>query len=104
MMTMTHPLLTETGDGDLVFWVFVQPGAARAKVVGPYLDSLKLRVSAPPERGKANDEVCALLATTLHVRRADVRVDLGHASRRKRVRIVGGATAATVELLDALLR
>ncbi len=95
--------VTVTEGGDAVFWVFVQPGAVRAQVTGPYIDCLRLRVTAAPERGRANDEVEALLARTLEVARRDVRIELGAASRRKRVRIVGGASPAVMGRLVALL-
>ena len=46
----------------------VVPGARRSQVVGRLGESWKLRVHAAPERGRANDEVVALLAETLGLR------------------------------------
>lgn len=76
-------------DGDVVVAVYVQPGASRPGVVGPHGDALKVRVTAAPERGKANAALVGLLADALAVRPADVEVVSGHASRRKRVRLRG---------------
>lgn len=75
--------------GGVVLTVYVQPGAARAGVVGRYGDALKLKVAAPPERGKANAAVSKLLAAELGVRAADVEIVSGHGGRRKRVHIAG---------------
>lgn len=75
--------------GGVVLTVFVQPGAARAGVVGCHGDALKLKVAAAPERGKANAAVVALLAAELGVRPSDVEVLSGHGSRRKRVHVAG---------------
>lgn len=50
---------------------------------------LKLRVSAPPERGKANAAVEALLAEALGLSRENVRIVAGHGSARKIVEIAG---------------
>jgi uncharacterized protein len=76
-------------DGAVVLTLHVQPGAARTGVVGRYGDALKVRVAAPPERGRANAAVVRLLAAELGVPPSDVEVVSGRASRRKRVRIHG---------------
>ena len=44
--------------------VHVQPGAGRTAVVGRHGTAPKVRVAAPPERGRANDTCDALLAET----------------------------------------
>ncbi len=75
--------------------VAVQPGARTDEVVGRHGDGWKVRVTAPPADGKANEAVVALLARTLGVHRRDVTISAGHTSRRKRVRIEG-LDAATV--------
>jgi len=49
--------------------------------------SRKLRVRAVPENGKANEEVCAFLATHFGVRREQVRIVSGATVQRKRIRI-----------------
>jgi uncharacterized protein len=67
----------------------VSPGAGRSAVVGRHGDAWKLRVAAPPERGRANASVIDLLATSLEVRRPDVRIVGGTVSRDKVVEIVG---------------
>ena len=75
--------------------VVVSPGAKRSEVVGRQGDAWKLRVAAPPERGRANAAVCALLAEALGVPAASVRVAAGTTSRRKMVEVDG---LDTVEL------
>ena len=67
----------------------VSPGAGRSAVVGRHGDAWKLRVAAPPERGRANASVVNLLATSLEIRRPDVRIVGGAVSRDKVVEIVG---------------
>ena len=49
----------------------------------------KVRVSAPPEDGKANAAVIRLLAATLAVSERDVAIVSGHASRDKTVALTG---------------
>lgn len=71
----------------------VSPGAARAAVVGrhgPTADAVwKVRVTAAPERGKANEAVLALLAETLSVPRSCVTLVSGGGSRDKIVELAG---------------
>jgi hypothetical protein len=74
----------------------VSPGASRAEVVGRHGDGWKVRVPAPPERGRANDAVLALLADTLGVDRRDVTLVSGQGSRDKIVE-VGGLHADETE-------
>ena len=61
----------------------VAPGSARAGVVGRYGDGWKVRVTAPPEGGRANEAVVRLLAETLEVPRDDVTVVLGPGAHAK---------------------
>lgn len=67
----------------------VSPGAGRSVVVGRHGDAWKLRVAAPPERGRANASVLDLLVTSLDLRRPDVRIVGGAGSRDKVVEVVG---------------
>jgi uncharacterized protein len=63
---------------------------ASGDAIGGFLEELlKVRVTAPPERGKANAAVEALIAETLGVPRGHVRVVAGHGSARKTVEITG---------------
>ncbi|MGH7545961.1 MAG: DUF167 domain-containing protein [Gemmatimonadota bacterium] len=89
-------MLDCSADGDSVtFAIHVQPRASRAGIAGLHGDALKVRVTAPPEGGRANDEVVRVLADALGVPRSAVEILAGHTSRRKRVR-VRGVTAEQV--------
>ncbi|USO00241.1 MAG: DUF167 domain-containing protein [Phycisphaeraceae bacterium] len=65
------------------------PGARRDQIVGPLGDRLKVRVSAPPEGGKANKAICTLLARALDLKPARVAIHAGASSPEKTVRIEG---------------
>jgi len=67
----------------------VSPGASRATVVGRHGDAWKVRVTAPPERGRANDDVVELIAAALGVVRPHVHVVAGRSSRDKVVELSG---------------
>lgn len=72
---------------DLVLCIRVQPKASRDEIVGPHQDALKIRITAPPVDGKANDHLVRFLAKTFGV--APSRVDLisGESARIKRIRV-----------------
>jgi uncharacterized protein len=76
--------------------VRVVPGAKRASVVGRHGEGWKVRVTAPPERGRANDAVVALLSSSLGMTSRDVAVVSG-ASGRDKVVEVRGVTAVEAE-------
>lgn len=69
--------------------VKVVPGASRTRIVGLLGETLKLAVAAPPAGGAANEAVRELLAQTLRVPAAAVRIARGHARPRKTVQIAG---------------
>jgi uncharacterized protein (TIGR00251 family) len=62
----------------------------RTEMAGEMADgTLKIRVAAPPDKGLANEELCAFLARHYGVARAQVEVISGHTATRKLVRIQG---------------
>ncbi len=67
----------------------VSPSAPRTELRGVFGERLKLAVNAPPEDNRANKEVEAALAEWLGVRRDQVKVCKGHASRDKVVAFAG---------------
>ncbi len=76
--------------------VRVQPGARRTGFVGWFGEHPKLAVAAPPVDGAANDEARRWLAELLGVRRRQVRLVVGAASRTKHFEI-DGVDDATVQ-------
>jgi len=73
----------------------VIPGATRPGVEW-FGDKLKVKVSAPPEKGRANSAVCALLASTLKLPISAVRIVAGEHQQLKKVEL-SGLTLADVQ-------
>jgi len=69
--------------------VKVIPGAKADAVVGWRDGVLRIRVRAKPERGKANEAVCRLLAEAAGVSASAVSIARGVASRDKVVCVEG---------------
>lgn len=85
--------LTPDGSGGFVIAVKAVPGASRDQIAGALGHRLKVRISAPPEGGKANNAICRLIAAAVGVRPRDVAIHSGHSSAEKQVRITGAAEA-----------
>jgi uncharacterized protein (TIGR00251 family) len=69
--------------------VTVSPGASRSELVGRHGDGWRVRIAAPPERGRANEALCRLLADALGLAYGSVRVVAGQGGRVKVVEIDG---------------
>ena len=67
----------------------VSPGARTNAFVGKHGEGWKVRVTAPPEGGKANDAVLRLLAERLDVPGESVTLVFGPSSRDKIVELTG---------------
>jgi uncharacterized protein len=65
------------------------PGSSRNCVAGWLGRTLKVRVTAPAERGKANGAIEAVVAEALGIPQASVRVVTGTTSPRKVLEIAG---------------
>ena len=72
---------------DLLLSLRVQPRASRDQWVGPMQDAFKVRISAPPVEGKANQHLIRYLAKAFGVPQGRVSLVAGTGSRRKTVRI-----------------
>jgi uncharacterized protein (TIGR00251 family) len=95
---MSQFKITET-EGGVTFSVRVVPRASKNEIVGVHGDALKVRLTAPPVEGKANDALVVLLAQWLGVRRSQVEIVAGATSRRKTIRVMGVLTQEVEERL-----
>jgi uncharacterized protein len=87
--------------------VRLTPKGGRDAIEGWRTDSAgraarKARVAAPPEDGKANAALIGLLARTLDVRKSDVRIASGAASRVKMIEIDGDETLLAGRIARAI--
>ena len=96
--------LTTRNETSAQLEVRVQPRAKRDALEAVEGQSLKAYVTAPPEGGKANEAVVALLAKALGLAKGRVTIVRGHRGRNKLVRI-GGLTEEDIFLrLDNVVK
>jgi uncharacterized protein (TIGR00251 family) len=82
--------LTAHADGT-VLPVHAQPGAKRNAILGERAGALRVAVTTPPEKGKANAAIQAVLAQSLGCRPSQIALLSGETSRQKRF-LIGGLT------------
>jgi len=80
--------LKETGNG-VIFHIHVVPKSAKNECAGIQGDAIKLKITAPPVEGQANDACIRFLSDMLGVRRSQVTIISGHKSRKKTVAVEG---------------
>jgi uncharacterized protein (TIGR00251 family) len=99
---LVSELLQET-EGGVILKVKVSPGAKRNQVKGVDAGALKVAVTAPPEKGKANEAVVELLADYFGLPRREVSILHGHTSRSKVVMLTGASIEDVKAKLGLLL-
>ena len=92
---------------DLLLAVRLTPRAGRARIGGLFTDShgsrwLQAAVTAPPDKGKANAALVALLAKRLRVPASTIILEAGDTNRLKRLRIAD-CTPAIEQALEQML-
>lgn len=91
--------LSQMADRRLLLHLYVQPRAAKNRIVGLFDGSLKLAIKAPPVEGRANDEVLHFLADVLSLPLRQLTLVAGTKGRKKQVAVTGLSAA---ELHDKL--
>ncbi|MEA3503292.1 MAG: DUF167 family protein [Actinomycetota bacterium] len=83
-------------DDGVAVRLHVVPGASSSEVKGRYGDTIKIRVTAPPEGGRANRVIVDLLECVVG---GTAEIVKGHTSSSKTVLIRGVDIATVVEVL-----
>ncbi len=77
---------------DVLLALHVQPRAARDEIAGPHGDRLKVRITAPPVDGAANEHLRRYMARMFGVPAARVVLLQGAGGREKLLRIEGAGS------------
>jgi uncharacterized protein (TIGR00251 family) len=73
----------------VIFSVKVIPGASCNTIVGWENEELKIRLTAVPEKGKANDQLITFLSKRWKLPKNAFSIQTGKASRQKKIHIEG---------------
>jgi len=80
--------------------VRIQPRASKNGISRMQDGSLKIRLTAPPVDGAANEALVKFLSDTLDLSQSQVEIVSGHTSREKRIKISGMSDAEVIRLLN----
>lgn len=78
----------ETEEG-VFFAIRVLPRSSKCELAGLQGDALKIRITAPPVEGRANEACIRFLASLFNVNKNRIAIEAGHKSKNKRVSIAG---------------
>ena len=67
--------------------LFVKPNSPSTCVDGMYMDRIKVRVSAPPDKGKANKELIKFISYKLGIPKKDISIISGERSKLKKIAV-----------------
>jgi uncharacterized protein (TIGR00251 family) len=81
--------------------VRIQPRASKNEITRMDDGRLKIRLTAPPVDGAANEALVKFLADQFHVGRSQVEIVSGHTGREKVIRITGIGEGAVQRLLNS---
>lgn len=77
--------------------VRVQPNAERNEVLGFKDDVLRMKIAAPPVKGKANQELITFLSDILGIGKSNLAIEKGITGRRKVISITGLTQTQIIE-------
>ncbi len=80
--------------------VRVVPRAAQSRVAGEHDGALRVRVTAPPVEGAANEELMRTLARAFKLPARAIEILSGQTAKLKRVRVYGAGRAQLENLAD----
>ncbi len=95
---MDRPQIQEDSDG-IVLVAKIVPGSSKTALVGTLDQMVKIKVAAPPEKGKANQCLIAFLARQLGIKKNAIQIVSGQTNPVKHVKIEGISARTCLEKL-----
>jgi len=77
------------GENSLNIQVQIQPGSSKDQIIGLHNGRLKIKISAPPVDGKANQNLIEFISKALGVSKSKIEILKGRTSKLKTLKISG---------------
>lgn len=91
--------MIESTKGGVRLHLFIQPKSSKNEVVGPHNGEIKIKLTAPPVDGKANQCLIEFLADLFDIPKRDIILLKGETGRHKVVELKGLEAKKTREAL-----
>ena len=93
-------LKIENTEGGVVFLTKIVPGSSRTCICGIFSGMLKIKISAQPEKGKANRSLLEFLAKQLGVKKSAISIISGQTNPIKQVQALGVSSDSLLKKLS----
>jgi len=100
MLQKKRPSRNKGAEESTSLSIRIQPRASKNEIVTMESGGLKIRLTAPPIDGAANEALVKFLAHTLSIPKSHVEIVSGHTSREKIVRVSGISDAEVRRVLN----
>ncbi len=84
--------------------VLVKPRSSRGGIEGVQEGKLKVKISAPPVDGKANEQLTEIISEALGVPKSGIEIIRGRTSRQKTLRVAGLSRESFDSFLEKLTK
>lgn len=81
--------MIESIKGGVRLHLFIQPKSSKNEIVGPHNGELKIKITAPPIDGQANEGLIEFLSEYFDVAKRNVLLIKGETGRHKVVDVLG---------------
>lgn len=81
--------MIEKIEGGVRLHLFIQPKASKNEVVGPHNGEIKIKITAPPIDGRANEGLIEYLSEHFKTAKRNITLVKGETGRHKVVDIIG---------------
>ena len=89
---------------EIILKVYLQPKSSKNGIIGFYRDGIKVKITAPPTEGKANEALIRFLAKELEVSPSCIEITRGHHSREKTLKISGNIDQELMKKIEIIKR
>ena len=95
-------MFQDTEEG-VIISLFVIAKASKSEIIGPYNNSLKVKIKAPPVDGEANEEIIRFFAKELGVPKRQLELIKGDRSKLKKLIVFNMKAAELMSKISTTL-
>ncbi len=91
--------MIETIKGGVRLHLFIQPKSSKNEIIGAHNGAIKIKITAPPVEGRANEGLIEFLSSVFAVPKRQINLVKGDTGRHKTVDVLGVTEADARKIL-----